>query len=139
MRALFAVAARRAAVAGQASAEAAVDMALHDLAGQRLQAPLFELLGLDPADTPQTSFTIGMDTPEVVVAKVREASEYPILKVKMGSDDDRAVLEAVRDTTDRPLRVDANEGWTPAEAPWSAWSGWPSWGSSSSSSRCPRP
>jgi L-alanine-DL-glutamate epimerase-like enolase superfamily enzyme len=109
---LFSVAARRAAVAGQASAEAAVDMALHDLAGHRLQAPLFELLGLDPSDTPQTSFTIGMDTPEVVVAKVKEASEYPILKVKLGSDDDRAVLEAVRDTTDRPLRVDANEGWT---------------------------
>ena len=113
---VFSLAARRAAVAGQASAEAAVDMALHDLAGQRMQAPLYELLGLDPADTPQTSFTIGLDTPEVVAAKVREASDYPILKVKMGSDDDRAVLEAVRDVTDRPLRVDANEGWTPAGA-----------------------
>ncbi|HUG53468.1 MAG TPA: enolase C-terminal domain-like protein, partial [Vicinamibacteria bacterium] len=113
---VFAAAARRAAVPGQSAAEAAVDMALHDLAGQRLQAPLFELLGLDPSDTPQTSFTIGMDAPEVVAAKVREASEYPILKVKMGSDDDRAMLEAVRDTTDRPLRVDANEGWTPAGA-----------------------
>jgi L-Ala-D/L-Glu epimerase len=112
----FGVAARRASVAGQPSAEAAVDMALHDLAGQRLDAPLFELLGLDPADTPQTSFTIGLDTPDIVVAKVREAADYPILKVKMGSDDDRAVLEAVRDTTDRPLRVDANEGWTPAGA-----------------------
>src|SRR4029077_4927471 len=83
---------------------------------QRLQAPLYEILGLDPSDTPQTSFTIGMDTPDVVVKKGREAAEYPILKVKMGSDDDRAVLEAVRDTTDRPLRVDANEGWTPAGA-----------------------
>jgi len=112
----FGVAARRAAVAGQSSAEAAVDMALHDLAGQRLQAPLYEILGLDPSDTPQTSFTIGMDSPDVVVAKVREAADYPVLKVKMGSDDDRAVLEAVRDTTDRPLRVDANEGWTPAGA-----------------------
>ena len=113
---VFSLAARRAAVAGQASAEAAVDMPLHDLAGQRMQAPLYELLGLDPGDTPQTSFTIGLDTPEVVAAKVREASDYPILKVKMGSDDDRAVLEAVRDVTDRPLRVDANEGWTPAGA-----------------------
>ena len=112
----FTLAARRAAVPSQASAEAAVDMALHDLAGQRMQVPLYELLGLDPADTPQTSFTIGLDTPEVVAAKVREAWSYPILKVKMGSDDDRAVLEAVRDVTDRPLRVDANEGWTPAGA-----------------------
>jgi L-Ala-D/L-Glu epimerase / N-acetyl-D-glutamate racemase len=113
---LFSLAARRAAVPGQSSAEAAVDMALHDLAAQRMQVPLYEMLGLDPADTPQTSFTIGLDTPEVVAAKVREAWSYPILKVKMGSDDDRAVLEAVRDVTDRPLRVDANEGWTPAGA-----------------------
>ena len=112
----YAVAAGRAAVKGEAAAEAALDMALHDLAGQRLGVPLYELLGLDPAATPQTSFTIGLDTPDVVVQKVREASDYPILKVKMGSDDDRAVLTAVRDTTDRPIRVDANEGWSPAEA-----------------------
>ena len=112
----YAVEAARAAVAGEAAAEAAFDMALHDLAGKRLGAPLYELLGLDPRATPQTSFTIGLDTPDVVVRKVREASDYPILKVKMGSDDDREVLTAVRDTTDRPIRVDANEGWTPAEA-----------------------
>ena len=112
----YAVAAARAAVKGEAAAEAAMDMALHDLAGRRLGAPLYELLGLDPRKTPQTSFTIGLDTPEVVVRKVREASAYPILKVKLGSDDDREVLTAVRDTTDRPIRVDANEGWTPAEA-----------------------
>ena len=112
----YSVAAARAAVPGEAAAEAAFDMALHDLAGRRLGAPLYEVLGLDPKATPQTSFTIGLDTPEVVVRKVREAADYPILKVKMGSDDDRAVLTAVRDTTDRPIRVDANEGWTPAEA-----------------------
>ena len=101
-----------AAVPGQPAAAAAVDMALRDLAGKRLGAPLYELLGIDPRRAPVTSFTIGMDTPEVVVEKVREASAFEVLKVKMGSDDDRAVLEAVRDTTDRPLRVDANEGWT---------------------------
>jgi len=112
----YAVAAARAAVPGEAAAEAALDMALHDLAGKRLDAPLYEILGLDPKATPQTSFTIGLDTPDVVVRKVREAADYPILKVKMGSDDDREVLTAVRDTTDRPIRVDANEGWTPAEA-----------------------
>jgi L-alanine-DL-glutamate epimerase-like enolase superfamily enzyme len=108
----FAGAAARAAVPGQRSAEAAVDIALHDLAGQRLQAPLFELFGLDPHEGPPTSFTIGIDTPEVVAQKVREAADFGILKVKMGSDDDREVLTAVRDTTDRLLRVDANEGWT---------------------------
>lgn len=108
----FASAAREAAVPGQRSAEAAVDMALHDLAGKRLGAPLFELLGLDPQRAPLTSFTIGMDTPQVVAAKVREAEGYPILKIKLGSPDDREMLAAVRDTTDRTLRVDANEGWT---------------------------
>jgi L-Ala-D/L-Glu epimerase / N-acetyl-D-glutamate racemase len=112
----FSLAAREAAVEGQRSAEAAVDMALHDLAGRRLGVPLYELLGLDASRTPQTSFTIGLDTPEVVALKVKEAAAYPVLKVKMGSVDDREVLAAVRDSTDRPIRVDANEGWTPAEA-----------------------
>jgi len=97
---------------GQSAAEAAIDMALRDLAGKRLQVPLYELLGVDPKATPPTSFTIGMDSPEVIAAKVEEASDYEILKIKMGSEDDRQILEAVRDVTDRPLRVDANEGWS---------------------------
>jgi L-Ala-D/L-Glu epimerase len=112
----FADAARRAAVPGQSSAETAVDVALHDLAAQRCGVPLYEMLGLDPGRTPVTSFTIGLDTPEVVVQKVREASDYKVLKVKMGSDDDREVLQAVRDATGCTLRVDANEGWTPEGA-----------------------
>jgi L-Ala-D/L-Glu epimerase / N-acetyl-D-glutamate racemase len=112
----FAVAAPAAAIEGQRSAEAAVDMALHDLAGRRLGVAVCELLGLDRTATPTTSFTIVLDTPEVVARKVKEASAYPVLKVKMGSADDREVLTAVRDTTDRPLRVDANEGWSPEDA-----------------------
>ena len=113
---VFALAAREAAVPGQRSAEAALDMALHDLAGQRFGVPLYEMLGLDPRRAPETSFTIGLDTPAVVAQKVKEASAYPVLKVKLGSADDREVLTAVRDTTDRPIRVDANEGWSPSEA-----------------------
>lgn len=112
----FSQAAGGAAVPGQSSAEAAVDMALHDLAGLRLHAPLYELLGIDPSKTPETSFTIGLDTPEVVIRKVKEASAYAVLKVKMGSDGDREVLTAVRDTTRQRIRVDANEGWTPDAA-----------------------
>ncbi len=108
----FDSAAELAAVRGQPAAEAAIDMALRDLAGKRLGAPYYELLGLDPRSMPVTSFTIGMDTPEVVEAKVREAAEFAVLKVKMGSDEDRGVLETVRGVTDRPVRVDANEGWT---------------------------
>ena len=108
----FDSAARRAAVPGQEAAEAALDIALWDLAGKRLGAPIYELLGLDPALGPPTSFTIGLDTPEIVREKVREAGEYHVLKVKLGTDDDLEVLAAVRKVTDRPLRVDANEGWT---------------------------
>ena len=99
-----------------AAARAAVSAALHDLAGKRLGAPLWKLWGLDPARAPLTSFTIGLDTPERVQAKVREAAAYPILKVKVGTPDDAAVLRAIREVTDKPLRVDANAGWTPAEA-----------------------
>ena len=109
-------AAARVAVTGQPAAEAAVDMALRDLAGKRLGAPLYELLGVDPGGVPPTSFTIGMDSPEAIQAKVREAAEFRVLKVKMGSDDDRLMLEAVRGATDQILRVDANEGWTLEDA-----------------------
>jgi len=109
---VFYDAATRVAVEGQPAAEAAVDMALRDLAGKRLGAPLYRLLGVDPEAIPPTSFTIGMDTPEAVVAKVKEAVEFQVLKVKMGSEDDKAMLEAVRGVADQPLRVDANEGWT---------------------------
>ena len=112
----FESAAARVAVAGQPAAEAAVDMALRDLAGKRLGVPLYELMGIDPSSMPVSSFTIGMDTPEVVEQKVREAEEFPVLKIKMGSADDRRVLETVRRVTDRPLRVDANEGWTLEDA-----------------------
>jgi L-alanine-DL-glutamate epimerase-like enolase superfamily enzyme len=110
----YAQAAARAAVPHQKAAEAAIDMALHDRVGRRLGVPVYRLLGIAPGPIPETSFTIGLDTPEVVAAKVRGASAYAILKVKMGSDDDRAVLEAVRDTAapHQRIRVDANEGWT---------------------------
>ena len=101
---------------GDASARVAVSAALLDLAGKRLGAPLWKLWGLDPARAPLSSFTIGLDTPERVQAKVREAASYPILKVKVGTPDDAAVLRAVRAVTDKPLRVDANAGWTVSEA-----------------------
>jgi L-alanine-DL-glutamate epimerase-like enolase superfamily enzyme len=112
----FDSAAARAAVAGEPAAEAAIDMALRDLAGKRLGVPLYELMGIDPGSMPLTSFTIGMDTPEIVEQKVREAADFEILKVKMGSENDRSVLETVRRMTDRPVRVDANEGWTLEDA-----------------------
>ena len=112
----FDSAATRAAVAGEPAAEAAIDMALRDLAGKRLGVPLYELMGIDPSSMPVTSFTIGMDTPEIVAQKVSEAAGFEVLKVKMGSKDDQKVLETVRSITNCPVRVDANEGWTLEDA-----------------------
>lgn len=99
------------------SARSALSAALHDLVGKRLGAPLWKLWGLDPAAAPPSSFTIGLDTLDVVRKKVREAAAYPILKVKVGTPDDRAVLQVVREEAGtRLLRVDANAGWTLKEA-----------------------
>lgn len=99
------------------AAHAAVDMAAYDLMGQRLGAPVYALLGLDPDRTPQTSFTIGIDTPEAMARKADAARQYPILKVKVGTDHDYENLEAIRNQRpDATIRVDANEAWTPKEA-----------------------
>ncbi len=83
---------------------------------RRLGAPLYALLGLDPRKTPVTSYTIGIDTPEIVAEKIREAEGFPVLKIKMGLENDREIMETVRARTDRPVRIDANEGWTRDEA-----------------------
>jgi len=94
------------------AARVALSAALHDLVGKRLNQPVWRLWGLDPARAPRSSFTIGLDTPEKIRQKVQEASAYPILKIKLGTDRDEAILRTVRDATDKPLRVDANAGWT---------------------------
>lgn len=92
---------------------AAIDFALHDWIGKRLGVPVWQLLGLDPARAPQTSFTIGIDQPETISHKVAEAAGYPILKVKLGTSFDEQILQAVRSAApDKPIRVDANAGWT---------------------------
>ena len=95
-----------------AAARAALSAALHDLVGKRLGQPLWRLWGLDPARAPRSSFTIALDTPERMREKVIEASSYPILKIKLGTDRDEEILKAIRDATDKPIRVDANAGWT---------------------------
>ncbi|HEX4574368.1 MAG TPA: dipeptide epimerase [Gemmatimonadales bacterium] len=95
-----------------AAARAALSAALHDLVGKRLGQPVWRLWGLDPARAPRSSFTIGLDTPERMGRKVAEASAYPILKIKLGTAQDEQILRAIRDATDKPIRVDANAGWT---------------------------
>jgi L-alanine-DL-glutamate epimerase-like enolase superfamily enzyme len=98
------------------AALAAVDTALYDLMGKQSGVPLFEILGLDPRATPVTSYTIGIDSPDLIERKVEEAKDFPVLKVKMGLDNDYEIMEHVRRLTDRPVRIDANEGWTREEA-----------------------
>ena len=102
-------------VQGNWAGKAAIDIALMDWVGQKIGVPLYTLFGLDPQDTPLTTFSIGIDTPEITRQKTREAEAYPILKVKVGLATDEPTIEAVRSVTKKPLRVDANEGWTSKE------------------------
>lgn len=97
---------------GDAPAKAAIDIALHDLVGKLLGQPLFRLWGYNPAKAPATSFTIGIDTPEVVRQKTLECAEkYKVLKIKVGLDNDEEMIRTVRSVTGLPLVVDANQGW----------------------------
>ena len=100
------------AMPGNCAAKAAVDIALHDLVGKLMGQPWYKIWGFDPADAPNTSFTIGIDTPEVVRQKVAEAAPYKILKVKLGQKTDREMIETIRSVTDKPICVDVNQGWT---------------------------
>ena len=97
---------------GDGAAKCAIDIALHDLVGKLLGQPWYELWGLDPAKAPSTTFTIGIDTPDVVKEKTLEAvGKFNILKVKVGLDTDVEMIETIRTVTDVPLAVDANQGW----------------------------
>ena len=97
---------------GDSAAKAAVDIALHDLVGKLLGAPWYRIWGLDPSKAPDTTFTIGIDTPEVVREKTREcADRFNILKVKVGLDNDKEMIRTIREITDLPIAVDANQGW----------------------------
>jgi L-alanine-DL-glutamate epimerase-like enolase superfamily enzyme len=100
---------------GQRAALAAVDLALMDWMGKKLGVPIYRHFGLDPADSAVTTMSIGIDTPELTRQKVREAEAFPFLKIKVGLASDEATIEAVRSVTKKPLRVDANEGWTNKE------------------------
>jgi L-alanine-DL-glutamate epimerase-like enolase superfamily enzyme len=98
-------------VEGAWATKAAIDIALHDWAAKKLGVPLWKMWGLDRKDAPVTTFSIGIDKAEVIRRKVREAAAYPVLKIKVGLSNDEEVMEAVRAETNKPLRVDANEGW----------------------------
>ena len=96
---------------GSQAAKASLDIALHDWIGKKLGQPVYRLLGLEPQNIPETSFTIAMDTPELMAERARE-SKWPVIKIKLGSSDDEAIVSAIRNATDARLRVDANAGWS---------------------------
>lgn len=101
---------------GDGAAKAAIDIALHDLTGKLIGLPWWRIWGLDAAKAPDTTFTIGIDTPEVVREKTREcADRFNILKVKVGLDNDKEMISTIREITDLPLAVDANQGWKDKE------------------------
>jgi L-alanine-DL-glutamate epimerase-like enolase superfamily enzyme len=102
---------------GNASAKGAVSSALHDLVGKRLGLPVHRLWGLDTSTTPQSSFTIAIAENDELERRVAEAREYPILKIKLGTDRDTEIVRIVRNAApEKRLRVDANAAWTPKHA-----------------------
>lgn len=102
--------------ANNRAAKAGVDIALHDLLGKIMGQPWYKIWGLNAAKTPNTSFTIGIDTEDVVRQKVREAMPYKVIKVKMGLDKDQQTIDIIREMMpDVPICVDVNQGWKSKE------------------------
>jgi L-Ala-D/L-Glu epimerase / N-acetyl-D-glutamate racemase len=93
------------------AAKAAVDIALHDLVGKLIGLPWYKIWGFNKEEMPQTSFTIGIGGLDDVQRRVKEAESFPILKVKLGRDNDWEIIEAIRAISDKPLYVDVNQGW----------------------------
>ncbi len=100
---------------GEHAAKAALDMAILDWVGHKLGIPLYRFLGLDKGKTPLTTYSIGIDEVKVMQDKIREAPDFSVYKIKLGSKDDKAIIEGIRQVTDKPLRPDANEGWKTKE------------------------
>lgn len=94
------------------AAKASVDIALHDLVGKIMNQPWYKIWGYDKTKTPFTSFTIGIDTPDVIRQKTKEAEIYKVLKVKLGRDNDKEMIETIRSVSSTPITVDVNQGWT---------------------------
>ena len=97
------------------AAKASVDIAIHDLVGKLMGQPWYKIWGLSIDKIPQSSFTIGIDTPEVVKQKIKEADDYKVIKIKLGLDNDKEMIDIIRQCTDRPICVDANRGWKTKE------------------------
>lgn len=100
---------------GNYAAKVALEMALYDWIGKKLGVPLYELWNAPSNSGPQTCFTVGIDKTENLPARVAEADAYPVLKIKLGTDRDREIITTIRSVTDKPIWIDANEGWKDLE------------------------
>jgi L-Ala-D/L-Glu epimerase len=100
---------------GEHAAKAALDMAVLDWVGKRLKIPLWKLLGLGRDKAVPTTYSIGIDDVPVMQQKVRDAGDFGVYKIKVGTADDRKIIEGIRAVTAKPLRTDANEGWKTKE------------------------
>jgi L-alanine-DL-glutamate epimerase-like enolase superfamily enzyme len=94
------------------AAKASIDIALHDLIGKILNKPCWQILNCDKKNTPYTTYTLGIDEPEVLKQKIAEGEQYKIFKVKLNGENDKAIIETIRSVTDKPIAVDINQGWT---------------------------
>lgn len=100
---------------GQPAIKAAIDVALNDINGKMLNKPCYEIYGAAPEKMPVTSYTIGIDTSEVIRKKLKDAEAFKVVKVKLGRENDREIIETIRSITNVPLYVDANQGWDDKE------------------------
>ena len=97
---------------GHPAIKAAIDIALNDINGKLQNKPCYEIYGADPLKMPRTAYTIGIDSAEVISEKVADAAGFKVLKIKLGRENDRELINTIRSMTDLPLYVDANQGWT---------------------------
>jgi len=94
------------------AAKASIDIALHDLVGKLKDKPCWEIFNCDKNNTPYTSYTLGIDEPKVIKEKVMDAENFRILKVKLNGENDKAIISAIRDISNKPIVIDVNQGWT---------------------------
>lgn len=97
------------------AAKASIDIALHDLIGKLKQQPCWQLFGADKNKTPDTTYTLGIDEPEVLKQKIEEGSAFKILKVKLNGENDRLIIDTIRSVSNKPIAVDVNQGWKSKE------------------------
>ena len=96
---------------GNTAAKASIDIALHDIAGKLSGKPCYKLFNLPGVSSVSTSKTIGIDSPDIIKERALEAKEFQFLKLKLGSERDKEIVNAIREVSDQSLYIDANQGW----------------------------